>query len=87
VGCLHGLRRKGLSVSADMRAIVPGSNEDRMPMGDVCESLGRQIIEANANHTDHRIDLYREIRMDGRRFFVRVKFTVPFFTIVPTVKS
>lgn len=66
-----------------IKVIKPGSYEDRLPLGRLCEVLGKQIIEANANHTRRRVDLYREIEFKGRNFHVRVKFSVPFAAVFP----
>ena len=65
------------------KVITPGSPEDRMPFGKLCELLAQKIITANPNHQRHRIDLYREVRIHGRAYYVRVKVTVPFLTVVP----
>ena len=65
------------------KVITPGSPEDRMPFGKLCELLAQKIITANPNHQRHRTDLYREVRIHGRAYYVRVKVTVPFLTIVP----
>lgn len=70
-------------MSAITKIITPGSAEDRLAIGRTCEHLARVIIGADPNHTRHRIDLYREVMIDGRGYFVRVKFTVPFLAVAP----
>ena len=65
------------------KVITPGSPEDKMPFGKLCELLAQKIIKANPNHQRHRIDLYREVCISGRAYYVRVKVTVPFLSIVP----
>lgn len=67
-----------------MRVIRPGSHEDSLTFAQLCERLGGQIIEANPNHTAHHIVLYRPIDVNGRMYFVRSKFTVPFLSVVPS---
>lgn len=69
------------------KIITPGSADDLLPFGRLCEVIAKQIVEANPNHTRHRIDLYREVTINGRAYFVRVKVTVPFLAVAPPPPS
>ena len=73
----------GRSSNEVARVVKPGSHEDCLTFGQLCEIIGKQIIAANPNHTVHRVDIYRAIEVSGRTYHVRVKFTVPFLSIVP----
>lgn len=66
-----------------IRIIAPDSPIDRLSFGDLCLAMGRRIIEAEPNHLNYRIDFYREITIDGRNYFVRTKFVIPFLAIAP----
>lgn len=65
------------------KVIAPGSADDLLPFGRLCEVIAGQIVAASPNHTRHRIDLYREVTVNGRAYFVRVKVTVPFLAVAP----
>ena len=58
--------------------ISPGDEVDRMRLGEVIEAAAQQLVAADPDPKKHRIDIYRQVVIDGRTMFVRVKFTIPF---------
>jgi hypothetical protein len=64
--------------------IDPGSDFDLRTFGSVCEWAAGELLAAHPDHTRHRIDLYRLVqsKAGGRAFYVRIKFTIPFESII-----
>jgi hypothetical protein len=58
------------------KIVEPDSALDWYTLGQLCEAAGREIIAAAPNDpVTRRIDLFRDVNVDGRRITVRVKLT------------
>lgn len=58
------------------KIVEPDSALDWFTLGQLCEAAGREIIAAAPNDpSSRRIDLFRQVNVDGREVTVRVKLT------------
>ena len=62
--------------------IEEGSEIDQLPFGVLCSRAAREIVDANPDHRFHRLELYRQIEYNGRAYYVKVRFTLPFATLL-----
>jgi hypothetical protein len=57
--------------------IRPNSALDWFTVRQVCEEACEKLVEANPQEpTRGRIDFYREVDLNGRRYLVRLKVTI-----------
>ena len=58
------------------KIVEPDSALDWFTLGQLCEASAREIMAAAPNDPiSRRIDLFRDVEVDGRRMTVRVKLT------------
>jgi hypothetical protein len=57
--------------------IKPNSSLDWFTVRQICEASAAELIKAHPHEpTRGRIDFYREVDIDGRRYLVRMKVTI-----------
>lgn len=59
------------------KIIEPGGAADWYTVGQLCKAAAHELVAAHPlNPKAGRIDLYRAVEHDGRRYFVRIKLTL-----------
>jgi hypothetical protein len=65
-----------------LHIIDPGSEIDLLPFGQLCARVAREIVVRHPDHRFHRLDLFRIVEYGGRSYHVKVRFTLPFATLI-----